>query len=198
MNYLAHALLSFGKPDILAGNMISDFVKGKTKYDYPESIQQGIYLHRLIDEFTDTHPVTAKAKSYFRPQYRLYSGAFIDIVYDHFLALDKKQFEDYGNIADFSQHVYDLLENNFSLFPIRFQKMFSYMKTQNWLYNYQFKDGIKKSFHGLVYKAAYLYESDIAFKIFNKNYSELKGCYVEFFPELLQFAAKNVADLPAD
>jgi acyl carrier protein phosphodiesterase len=29
MNYLAHAYLSFGEPDILAGNMISDFVKGK-------------------------------------------------------------------------------------------------------------------------------------------------------------------------
>ena len=82
--------------------MISDFVKGKTKYDYPESIQKGIHLHRLIDEFTDTHPVTAKAKSYFRPQYRLYSGAFIDIVYDHFLALDKKHFENYGNLETFS------------------------------------------------------------------------------------------------
>ena len=31
MNYLAHAYLSFGDPDILAGNMISDFVKGKKK-----------------------------------------------------------------------------------------------------------------------------------------------------------------------
>ena len=198
MNYLAHAFLSFNKPDILAGNMISDFVKGKTKYDYPEGIQKGIYLHRLIDEFTDTHPVTAKAKSYFRPQYRLYSGAFIDIVYDHFLALDKKQFEDYGNIKAFSQQVYQSLENNFPLFPTRFQKMFSYMKTQNWLYNYQFKDGIKKSFHGLVYKAAYLYESDIAFKIFNKNYSELKNCYAEFFPTLFQFASENLANLLAD
>ncbi len=198
MNYLAHAFLSFNKPDILAGNMISDFVKGKTKYDYPESIQKGIHLHRLIDEFTDTHPVTAKAKSYFRPQYRLYSGAFIDIVYDHFLALDKKHFENYGNIKTFSGQVYESLESNFLLFPLRFQKMFSYMKTQNWLYNYQFKDGIKKSFHGLVYKASYLYESDIAFTIFNKNYSDLKDCYTEFFPELLQFASENLKNLLAD
>ena len=29
MNYLAHAYLSFGDPDVLTGNMISDFVKGK-------------------------------------------------------------------------------------------------------------------------------------------------------------------------
>ena len=39
MNYLAHAYLSFGNEDILVGNMISDFVKGKKKYDYSITIQ---------------------------------------------------------------------------------------------------------------------------------------------------------------
>ncbi|HEY8657933.1 MAG TPA: hypothetical protein VIL78_02790, partial [Hanamia sp.] len=87
MNYLAHAFLSFNNADILTGNMISDFVKGKAKFDYPGEIQKGIHLHRLIDSFTDSHEVTARAKKFFRPQYRLYSGAFVDIVYDHFLAI---------------------------------------------------------------------------------------------------------------
>lgn len=198
MNYLAHAFLSFNKKDILAGNMISDFVKGKTKYNYPSTIQKGIYLHRLIDTFTDVHPVTSKAKSYFRPAYRLYSGAFIDVVYDHFLALDKKQFEGYGSIEAFSEHVYQLLEINFNVFPLRFQKMFPYMKSQNWLYNYQFKDGIQKSFQGLVYRAAYLKESDTAFEIFNQYYAELQNCYLLFFPELLQFASENLSNLMTD
>jgi acyl carrier protein phosphodiesterase len=40
MNYLAHAYLSFNEPGILTGNMISDFVKGKRKYDYSEIIQK--------------------------------------------------------------------------------------------------------------------------------------------------------------
>ena len=31
VNYLAHAYLSFGDPEILTGNLISDFVKGKKK-----------------------------------------------------------------------------------------------------------------------------------------------------------------------
>ncbi len=43
MNYLAHAYLSFGDPDILAGNMISDFVKGKKKFDYPGPDTNGHY-----------------------------------------------------------------------------------------------------------------------------------------------------------
>ena len=81
--------------------MISDFVKGKAKFDYPPGIQKGIHLHRLIDTFTDNHPATAMAKSFFRPQYRLYSGAFTDVVYDHFLARDEKQFEEYGSLEIF-------------------------------------------------------------------------------------------------
>jgi len=46
--------------------MISDYVKGKKKFDYPIKIQQGIHLHRLIDEFTDFHPITKEAKQFFK------------------------------------------------------------------------------------------------------------------------------------
>ena len=64
MNYLAHATLSFGNAEILTGNIIGDFVKGKEKLTYPVAIQKGITLHRLIDEFTDTHSITKQAKMF--------------------------------------------------------------------------------------------------------------------------------------
>ncbi len=102
MNYVAHAYLSFNQPEILVGNMISDFVKGKTKFNYSPGIQNGITLHRAIDEFTDAHPATKRAKEFFRPAYRLYSGAFVDIVYDHFLSLDTKEFKDSTYLQNFT------------------------------------------------------------------------------------------------
>ncbi len=198
MNYLAHASLSFNEVDILTGNIISDFVKGKTKFDFPLNIQKGISLHRSIDEFTDGHSVTAKAKSFFRPQYRLYSGAFVDVVYDHFLARDEKEFTEYNGLENFVENIYQLLEKNYSLFPPRFQKMFPYMKSQNWLYNYRLKKGIRKSFQGLAFRAAYLNESAIAYKIFNQYYYELENCYNEFFPELKKFAIYTLRNLSAE
>lgn len=198
MNYLAHAFLSFNKKDILAGNMISDFVKGKSKYNYPGQIQKGIHLHRLIDEFTDTHAATARARTYFRPQYRLYSGAFVDVVYDHFLAIDENQFKSYGGIMNFSAEVFRLLDYHFNLFPERFKKMFPYMKSQNWLYNYQFREGIQKSFQGLAFRAAYLKESAMAFEIFNEYYAELRSCYEEFFPDIKQYAFQTLSNLLAE
>lgn len=195
MNYLAHAYLSFDNTDILAGNMISDFVKGKMKFDYPPSIQNGIQLHRAIDIFTDEHRATAAAKNFFRPVYRLYAGAFADVVYDHFLALDKKQFEQYEGIKNFAQQTYLSLGKNFDVFPQRFQKMFPYMKTQNWLYNYQFKEGIQHSFGGLMRRARYIDETESAFEIFNKNYDALQQCYHEFFPGVLHFARKKFNEI---
>src|SRR5450432_2177318 len=105
MNYLAHVWLSFNQPEILVGNMISDFVKGKKRFDFDESIQKGIMLHRSIDTFTDTHNATKKANQFLKPAVGLYAGAFIDIVYDHFLALDKNEFTD-ESLLQFSLNVY--------------------------------------------------------------------------------------------
>lgn len=195
MNYLAHAYLSFSHPEILVGNMISDFVKGKTKFDYPKGIQNGIALHRAIDEFTDAHPATKKASSFFRPAYRLYSGAFVDVVYDHFLALDINEFVTQDSLHHFTTQTYNVLDENFSWLPGRFQNMFPHMKQHNWLYNYQFSLGIERSFGGLVRRAAYMNESETAFTLFNKNYNELKDCYQIFFPTVKKFAFQYVGNL---
>jgi acyl carrier protein phosphodiesterase len=50
MNYLAHAYLSFNQPEILVGNMISDFVKGKKKFDFAPGIQKELhYIGQLMN-----------------------------------------------------------------------------------------------------------------------------------------------------
>ena len=123
MNYLAHAYLSFNRPDVLVGNMISDFVKGKKKYDYAPDILSGIDLHRAIDDFTDMHPVTKSARQIFQPDYGLYSGAFMDVAYDYFIANDKQLFEP-GSLETFCQDVYDTLDNYTSIFPPRFNHQY--------------------------------------------------------------------------
>ena len=195
MNYLAHAYLSFNEPEILAGNMISDFVKGKKKFDYSLTIQQGIALHRAIDQFTDLHPVTQEAKSYFKKDYRLYSGAFVDVVFDHFLANDKNEFSNDKELDSFCQSTYHNLQNNSSVFPEKFLQMLPYMKKQNWLFHYGSREGIEKSFGGLVRRGVYLSESAIAFSIFNNYYQELEKCYQLFFPEIKKFSAQYVSEL---
>ena len=175
--------------------MISDFVKGKKKYEFPQVIQRGIALHRAIDEFTDFHPITQEAKSYFRSDYRLYSGACIDVLYDHFLANDTNEFMDKESLASFCQSTYTALQKDNDVLPAKFLQMLPYMQQQNWLYHYGSMIGIEKSFGGLVRRAVYLSESAIAFRIFNEKYVELGECYRLFFPELKKFAIAYLSEL---
>lgn len=194
MNYLAHAYLSFNVPAVLVGNLISDFVKGKKQFDYPSGVHKGIVLHRAIDAFTDEHEATARAKAIFRPSYRLYSGAFVDVVYDHFLANDVQQFAG-DRLFEFSQEVYATLDQYVSLFPVPFGLLYPYMKQHNWLYNYQSRQGIAHSFQGVVRRSAYLTDSDTAFKLFEAHYQALQECYAAFFPALKAFALAALEDL---
>jgi acyl carrier protein phosphodiesterase len=190
MNYLAHAYLSFNDPEIVVGNMISDFVKGKKKFDYPIRIQAGIMLHRLIDSFTDDHPATKEAKEFFRPHYRLYSGAFIDVLYDHFLATDTTEFTE-SSLYAFSQQVYHVLEENKQWLPEKFAAMFPYMKSQNWLFNYRTLLGTERSFEGLVRRSTYLEESETAARLFEKHYQPLQQCYRHFWNDARPFIFKQ-------
>ena len=194
MNYLAHAYLSFGHPGVLTGNMISDFVKGKKKFDYPSEVQQGIELHRAIDQFTDTHIATREAKQVFRAHYRLYSGAFTDVVYDHFLANDESEFTEESLFA-FSRDTYAALDRQEAWMPDRFAHMYPFMKQQNWLFNYRTRWGIKKSMGGLVKRAAYLEDYHTAFTIFEEHYQLLEDCYRHFWAELKPWAKSGYDQL---
>lgn len=194
MNYLGHAYLSFNSPQILVGNMISDFVKGSDQFMFNGNIQKGIALHRQIDAFTDSHAATKKAMEIFRPHYRLYSAPIMDVLFDHFLATDKNFFDD-NSLKEFSQNIYRQLENNSSQLPNRFLYAFTYMKTEDWLYNYKYGEGMRRSLHGLVRRASFIKESDTAYKLFLEHHDYLNKCYQEFFPDVKQFAKQKFEEL---
>jgi acyl carrier protein phosphodiesterase len=187
MNYLAHAYLSFHNPSLTIGNMIADFVKGKQWLQYEPGIQQGIQLHRAIDTFTDTHPATLQAREYFQASCGRYSAVFIDIVYDHFLATDPSIFTD-AALASFTQDVYNTITQQQPVLPPSFLEMFHYMQKHDWLYNYRLKEGIYKSFGGIVHRAKFLETTaDTPFAVFEEHYDALAGYYYVFFPELVTF-----------
>jgi acyl carrier protein phosphodiesterase len=194
MNYLGHAYLSFNSPQLLVGNMISDFIKGKERFLFSGNIQKGIALHRQIDMFTDTHSATKKAIEVFRPHYRLYSAPIMDVLYDYFLANDKNLFDD-ASLKEFSKNIYRQLEDNTTHLPGRFLQMFTYMKTEDWLYNYKYSEGIRRSLHGLIRRATYLTESDTAYHLFLEHHSYLNECYQLFFPDVKQFAKQKFEEL---
>jgi acyl carrier protein phosphodiesterase len=195
MNYLAHAYLSMNEPDILLGNMISDFIKGRKINDYPSLVQKGIRFHRSIDAFTDAHASTKTINRFFHADYRLYSAAFTDIVYDYFLANDQGEFPSPVVLENFSKNVYAELARKETLFPPVFREMFPYMHAQNWLYNYRLEQGIEKSFAGLARRARYITESHTAYRLFLKHRDEMKVHYEYFFPMLKEYCIHALSEI---
>lgn len=197
MNFLAHAYLSFDYEPFIIGNMISDFVKGKDKYNYSDKIQQGIDLHRKIDAFTDDHPLILEAKKIFAPKVRLYSGAFVDVAMDYFIANDPaikspEQWE------IFSERIYKVLSNNTNILPQRFLKMLPYMLKEDWLYNYRYKWGIENGMRNVVRRAKFLSNDTDVFPDFEENIPQLQEIYAKFFPQLYGFVVDNVRIMISD
>lgn len=195
MNFLGHACLSFNENDILVGNIISDYIKGRRQYDYPLQIQKGIQLHRAIDAFTDTNAEVKEMSSFFKPAYRLYAPAVIDVLLDYFLANDDKEFATEIDLRQFTGRVYKTLHDFKMYFPVKFAAMFPYMQSQDWLFNYRFEAGIKQSMEGLKRRALYISEMDTAFMIFLDNMASFKMLYDEFYPSVKKFAACKMQDL---
>ncbi|NIG52664.1 ACP phosphodiesterase [Chitinophaga sp. Cy-1792] len=188
MNHLAHAYLSFHDPELITGNLIADFIKGKKQLELqtPE-IQKGIRLHRAIDTYTDQHPMTAAAKQFFRPAVGLYAGVFTDLAFDHFLATDPLYFSD-ESLYTFTRFVYAQIIERKAQLPATFLEMFKYMYDFDWLYNYRTTDGIGRAIKGVTRRAQYLETSpDIVFATFIEHYEGLKKCYQSFFPELVTY-----------
>ncbi len=148
MNFLGHFYLSHHDSDLLIGNFIADFVKGKKYKDYPSKISEGIMMHRHIDQFTDSHELVRQGRQRLFDKYRHFSGVIIDMYYDHFLANLWENYSD-KSLLSFSGAIYQTIESNFQVLPAKSQYMFPFMKKRNWLLSYATTDGIGQALTGM-------------------------------------------------
>lgn len=194
MNFLAHAYLSFGQEEILVGNLVADFIKGKELNQFPKGIQIGILLHREIDVFTDTHPLVKAAQSYLRPKFRHYSSVITDIFFDYFLA---KNWHNYSStpLDEFALHTYDLLEKHLPVLPPRFGEMFFWMKSQNWLLNYREIEGIQRTLNGMTRRAKFDSKMNESVSILLEKENEFELIFFAFFRDLETFAKAKLQEI---
>ncbi len=196
MNYLAHAFLSFRQEEVLVGNFIGDFVKGKMLETYPQEIRNGILLHREIDLFTDSHPLVKAGQSYLRPTFGHYSSVITDIFFDYFLG---KNWDQYCSqpLEEFIAETFFVLEKYEKSFPERFAEMYYWMKKDNWLLQYANLEGIKKSLTGLSRRARFDSKMELAHLALIERESEFEVIFFAFFRDLETFALAKLTEIQA-
>ena len=87
MNWLAHSFLSEPDSEFRLGNLLADLVKRTERPELPSSFLRGMHQHKVIDAFTDSHPIVHRSRARIRGNYRHTRGILIDVFYDHFLSL---------------------------------------------------------------------------------------------------------------
>ncbi len=194
MNFLAHIFLSFGDKEITIGNFIADSIRGNKYQHLPERVQQGIFLHREIDTFTDAHAIPKKSSRRLHRNYSHYSRVIVDIFYDHFLA---KNWSRYSNIplAIFVEDFYDLLEDNYTILPDGVKRMMPYMIADNWIFNYSKMDGIGKVLNGMNRRTKNKSKMNFAIVDLEEHYEEFETEFSEFFDELITFSEQKYISL---
>ncbi len=186
MNFLAHIHLSQKDSDEMIGNFLGDFVKaGQEKY-YPPKIKRGIFIHRKIDSFTDSHPVFKRSCDRFPKLLRRYNRIAVDIFYDHFLAKNFQQYNN-SNLEQFIDYFYShLLTKDFKK-PPRLEKVFPYITDKNWFLSYQEKDYIQKVLFRMSNRFKRKNQLAECFYVFDSEYENFEKDFIEFYPQLQNF-----------
>ena len=186
MNFLAHTYLSGGNEEIIVGNFMGDYVKGRNYLLFPDQVKKGILIHRDIDSFTDTHEVTRRSKQRLASRYHKYAGIIIDIFYDHFLA---SLWDSYSTLPleDFVSRTYDLLKRNYKVLPDSIKRWFPTFLENNWMMAYTTVEGIELVLERMSANTSLPDHSAFAVEVLRNHYSVFMEDFLEFFPTIVEF-----------
>ena len=186
MNFLAHLYLSENNTNIMIGNFIADHIKGNNYDGFSEEIQQGVFLHREIDTFTDAHEVVRKSKRRLHKRYGHYNGVIIDIFYDYFLAKNWASFSEVP-LEIYTDYIYKLFQKKSPELPIKSQQFIKYMTEYDLLFNYQFKEGIEKVLQGMNNRTKGKSQMHLAIEDLQELEHEFEDDFTLFFKDLVAF-----------
>ena len=187
MNFLAHIYLSGDNDLIKIGNFMADGIRGKHFEKYPLEVQKGIMLHRAIDTFTDAHPIFRQSTKRLHENYHHYAGVIVDVLYDHFLAKNWKNYSD-EKLEDYVERFYQSLNDNTDILSERVLSIMPTLFKENWLVCYQTIEGINHILTQMDRRTKNQSKMRFATQDLTEFYSEFESEFTEFFKELIQFS----------
>lgn len=188
MNYLAHIYLSDNSDENMLGNFLGDFVNKSLENEFEYSIKQGIFMHKKLDTFTDSHSDFLRSRERISSTNRRLSGVLIDMFYDHFLA---KNWYDYSSISleEYADKFYKILEKFSYCLPDKLTRRMPFMIKENWLLSYKDISGIEISVERISKRF-----SNTKHPLVNpideliNNYESLENDFKCFYPNAIEYA----------
>ncbi|MGI2176367.1 ACP phosphodiesterase [Shewanella ulleungensis] len=185
MNFLAHLHLADISDTHLVANLCGDFTKGKIE-DHPKHLQQGIWLHRQIDQVTDSHEIIIDLLKQFPKTSRRVAPILIDLAFDHYLAFYWEEYH-HQELDVFCQKAYQELNTTPQL-PATLQAIAPKIIQQDWLSSYQTKQGLNQAIKGVSQRLSKPELFDHAIRDVDKLYVEIEIAFRTFYPQLMAYS----------
>jgi acyl carrier protein phosphodiesterase len=195
VNFLAHLHLADGDPGDMTGGVAADFVRNPQLHLLSPDVLRGVMLHRLIDGFTDRHPVTLRSISRVARAMGWYGGIVIDIYYDHILARDWARYSREA-LAEFAARSYRVLEDGHISLPEDARDFIRRFIDEDRLNRYATLDGIEDTLARVSRVIAKripnrpIWLPD-AMPLLIERDTELAADFHAFYPELLAFVSEQ-------
>ncbi|KAG9593967.1 hypothetical protein KCV01_g10469, partial [Aureobasidium melanogenum] len=188
MNVLAHALLAGDDAALRLGGILGDFTHGTPDEALPARVRDGIYLHRAIDGFTDSHDEVRAARERMPAPFRRYAGILLDVWFDHCLARDFARWSD-EPLDAFSDRYRAELHAAMPLLPERLRRFLIYMDRYDLPAGYVRLERVEHALAGLSTRLSRANPIAEAVPVLLADDEALRDTFERFFPDLRAFAA---------
>lgn len=196
MNFLAHIFLSHQNDDWMIGNLIADFISNRDLPGLNAGVREGVYIHRYIDTYTDSHPAVRNSIKKLQQRFYKYSPVVSDIYYDYLLI---QNWENYtpDDFDDFCNKAYAVMEQRMDEIPPRLKENLPKMIAHNWLKNYGTAEGLQFTFDRFSKRVTFEADFSNAATILINNVHEFNEDFNTFFPDILKYVRTDLAAGPA-
>lgn len=163
-------------------NLFGDTVKGKNFQHLPDKVQQGILLHRKIDDYIDRHPGTLELKRTLFKELPKVSGVAIDLFFDHLLA---KNWSVYSKVPynEYLENFYQYNPIHWNDYTDSFREFIMVMRDRKWINYYPLNEGLIKSCQGVSSRISFPNELYKAPESFFKHEQEISKVFHVFMSD---------------
>ena len=194
MNHFAHLVLAQPTVESTVGNLLGDFARGVDADTLPVPVRAGLFNHRAVDRFTDSHPLVLEMKRGFSRERRRFAGIALDIYFDHLLIQHWQRFEQ-RPLEPLIEDFYRRMALGRALMPgSDMRRVTQRMIDYDWFGSYRDIDAVAESLDRVAGRIRFANGFANAIEDLLRQHDSIRDGFLEFFPELQRYVAEQAIE----
>lgn len=170
-------------------------MRGSDLSGFPHGVEKGIRLHRYLDRFTDTHAALRVKRQTMSGLPRRFTGIVIDVLLDHYLALNWARHSDLS-LELHAVNVHKALKQNHPILPERLKRFVHVLQKERILQNNVHLASIEATLERLSRRSSRFAPLALSAEQLEPIFAGLTDTFQGFYPELHHAALNYLGTYP--